>query len=84
MAKVVQGQSKWSAVIRCAHPVTFGLYRVDGCFSLIEITLDDIQSHRDWEGDWTHWVDCPSCGQKLYVRWQIGDGPLRAIEARSS
>jgi len=77
MATIVHGNKEWSAVIRCAHPVCGGgLYRVDGCFALIEITLDDIKSSVDYEGDRSYWVVCPSCGQTLYPEWQIGNGPL--------
>ncbi len=81
MAKIVEGQSEWSAKIRCAQSV-YGGGRVDGCFAPIEIGLDDIESSRDYEGDWSFWVICPSCGQKLYPRWQIGDGPLEVVKSR--
>ncbi len=85
MAKIVQGEQKWSAVIRCAHPVCgIGLNRVDGCFSLIRIELKDIQHSTDWEGDTTFWVDCPACGQKLYPEWQIGNGPLNVILSKEN
>jgi hypothetical protein len=77
MAKIIEGAEKWSAVIRCAHPVYGGrLNRVDGCFSLIEITLEDIKHSRDFEGDISYWVECPSCSQKLYPEWQIGRAAL--------
>ncbi|NQV90792.1 hypothetical protein HQ487_05325 [Candidatus Uhrbacteria bacterium] len=80
MAKIVAGEKKWSVTIRCAHPVCgMGVNRVDGCFALIEIELEDIDHSTDWEGDTTFWVICPSCGQKLYPKWQIGDGPLNVI-----
>lgn len=79
MARLVQGNTSWSAVIRCAHPVCCGLNRVDGCFALIEITLSDIRHRTDFEGDTTFWVDCPACGQKLYPEWQICNGPLNTI-----
>ena len=82
MAKIVEGPSEWSAVIRCAHPVCSGLYRVDGCFAQIEIGLDDIHAHCDGDGDWSFWVFCPSCGQKLYPEWQIGKGPLEVVKSR--
>jgi len=83
MARVVEGSEKWKAHIRCAHPVCGGrLYRVDGCFSVIEITLDDIQGRRDSDGDWSFWVMCPSCGQMLYPEWQIGSGPLEIVKKR--
>ncbi len=85
MAKIVEGKKEWSAVIRCAHPVSgfAGPHRVDGCFALIEITLDDIKGHRDCEGDWTFHVICPACGQKLYPEWQIGSGPLECVKDRT-
>ncbi|HBP00065.1 MAG: hypothetical protein UU48_C0003G0013 [Candidatus Uhrbacteria bacterium GW2011_GWF2_41_16] len=77
MATVIEGPQEWSTVIRCAHPVCgFGLHRVEGCFSLIRITLADIKHSTDYEGDTTFWVDCPCCGQRLYPEWQIGKGPL--------
>ncbi len=84
MARVLEGtikvNEKWKATIRCAHPSCgFGLYRVDGCFALIEIELDDIQYRRDYEGDETCWVVCPACGQTLYPEWQIGAGPIRIV-----
>lgn len=82
MAKIVSKERPWKAVIRCAHPVCYGLYRVDGCFALFEIGLEDIDGSRDWEGDWTFWVTCPNCGQKLYPEWQIGDRPLEAVKER--
>ena len=83
MAKVVQGKESWSAVICCAHPTGFfGLHRVDGCFAEIEITLNDFHGSRDWEGDWSLWVNCPACGQKLYPEWQIGKGPLEIVKKR--
>ena len=83
MATIVEGNRTWSAVIRCADPVCgMGLNRVDGCFSLIEITLGDIQHRTDSDGDTYFWVICPSCGQKLYPKWQIGDGPLNVILRR--
>jgi len=85
MAKVVNGNEAWSAVIRCAHPTGFhSLHRVDGCFAQIEITLADIHGSRDYEGDWSFWVDCPACGQRLYPEWQIGSGPLEVVKQRIS
>lgn len=81
MAQIVAGEKKWAAVIRCAHPVCgYGLNRVDGCFAMIQIGLDDIQASKDYEGDWSFWVKCPSCGQTLYPKWQIGDGPLMIVQ----
>lgn len=83
MAKMLEGQSAWSAKIRCAHPVCVGgLYRVDGCFGIIEISLDDIHGQKDSEGDWRFWVECPACKQVLYPQWQIGRGPLDAVVKR--
>jgi len=84
VAKVVEGSDKWSATIRCAHPVCgIGLHRVDGCFARIEITHDDIHARKDWEGDWSFWVICPACGQKLYPKWQIGSGPFETIKKKA-
>lgn len=83
MATIVEGQNKWTARIRCAHPVTGArLNRVDGCFSLIEITIEDLEGFRDCEGDWTVWTVCPGCGQRLYPEWQIGNGPIEIAKAR--
>lgn len=84
MAKVISAEHEgWSARIRCAHPVCgYGTYRVDGCFAVIEITLEDIKSSVDYEGDWTFWVKCPNCGQTLHPKWQIGDGPLQLVIER--
>jgi len=76
MSRIVEGKEKWSAVIRCAHPVMGSPNRVDGCFALIEITLDDITVKDD--GDGSRWFEtqCPACGQILYPAWQIGNGPM--------
>ena len=80
MAKVIEGNKEWSATIRCAHPVCGGrLNRVDGCFALIEIGLEDIKHSTDYDGDTSFWVHCPSCGQQLYPEWQIGSGPLNVV-----
>lgn len=46
MAKVVEDQPEWKAVIRCAQN---GYPGVDGCFSLIEITLGDLTVTVDYE-----------------------------------
>lgn len=83
MATIVEGLVTWKARIRCAHP-SFGgrLNRVDGCFALIEITLDDLKGHRDSDGDWTVWTECPGCGQRLYPEWQIGSGPIEVAKER--
>lgn len=81
MAKIVQGNKEWSAVIRCAQSV-YNQARVDGCFAQIEIGLNDIQASCDCEGDWSFWVICPACGQKLYPEWQIGKGPLEVVKSR--
>jgi len=81
MAKVINKEEGAGVyTIRCAHPAGFyGLHRVDGCFSVIEITLDDIRASCDWEGDWTCSVICPACGQTLYPRWQIGEDAIRRV-----
>ena len=76
MATIVEGQKEWSAIIRCAHPSFGSPHRVDGCFALIQITLADIKHTRDYEGDISFWVECPSCGQRLYPEWQVGRPPL--------
>ena len=80
MSRIVEGKEKWSAVIRCAHPCGgYGnLLRVDGCFALIEITLDDIEIKDDGDGSVWYETHCPACGQILYPAWQIGDGPMIA------
>lgn len=74
MAKVISGNHAWSAVIRCAESSYGG--KVDGCFSTIEISAEDIQKHTDWEGDTSYSVKCPACGQILYPYWQVGEEAL--------
>lgn len=89
MVKVIEPappNQKWSTKIRCAAPV-FGYskpHRVDGCFSILEITYDDIKcSYRtDSDGDeqWTITVTCPVCNTVQYPAWQIGDGAIEVIK----
>ena len=80
MAKILEGKAPapWTAKVRCAHPACAyfgGLNRVDGCFAVIEITLDDIVMREDCDGQWHYSMSCPSCGQLLYPEWQIGITP---------
>ena len=85
MATIVAGSTEWSATIRCAHPTAgAGLYRVDGCFSLIKIDLQDIAIKDD--GDGYSWMEvaCPACGQRLLPEWQIGRGVMDAVRRRTA
>lgn len=75
-------QEKWSAKIRCCKPVCYGLSKVEGCFSILEITHEDIKSHCDSDGDWNFTVTCSVCGLTQYPKWQIGEGPLEFIMKR--
>ncbi len=83
MARVLSGKrGGWSAKIRCAHPVCgLGRYRVDGCFAVIKIIIDDVRAaYNSEDSDWTFWVNCPLCQQQLYIGWQIGESAAKMLE----
>lgn len=76
MARIVDesvaAPKEWKVIIRCAQPICgMGLHRVDGCFRLLEVSREDVFGHRDFEGDLSIWVNCPSCGTQLYFQWQL-------------
>lgn len=74
MAKVILESKPWSAEIRCAQAVfeSNRQGRVDGCYALLEIDLDDIVVKMDYAHIRTYTVKCPYCGQVLQPMWQIG------------
>ncbi len=78
MATIVDGPEEWSAIIRCAHPTQYPEPRVDGCFSLIKITMADVIVKDDGDGHSWWSIVCPKCNQTLNPKWQIGNGPLNS------
>jgi hypothetical protein len=82
MAKVLEGQEVWSAKVRCAEAAGYSIRRVDGCFALLEVGLDDIVVGRDSENDPYLYMHCPSCGQRLHVGWQLGEGAIARVLER--
>ncbi len=72
MARIIQGNPTWKAVIRCAQAGYIGKYNgVKGCFCVFEIEKEDLYKRVDYEGDVTIWCNCPSCGMVLYPMWQL-------------
>lgn len=78
MATIVDGPQEWSATIRCAQPEKYPELRVDGCFSTILITLEDVVVKDDGDGYYWWTVTCPKCNQKLLPKWQLGNTPMTA------
>ena len=85
MARII-GETEvkpFTTIIRCAQ--VSGPYNgIKGCFSQIEIGLEDIKASQDYEGDWSFSTVCPKCYTTLYIDWQLPPGIIDLLKNNKS
>lgn len=68
MEVLKEEKMEWSARIRCIrHRDGYP----QGCFSVIKINKDDIETSTDYDGDPYFWIKCPVCGNVIYFERQL-------------
>jgi len=73
--KIIKSKDKkeWSARIRCAQSGGYLSNRVNGCFTELEISKQDIKKGTDSEGDSYLYVTCPICNMIIYFENQLAE-----------